>query len=298
MTTVKKVKYAGWENCYKIENNQVQVIITSEVGPRIINYSFIGKENHMKIFDDTAGLTGGDEWNIYGGHRLWHSPEAMPRSYAPDNKKVDITVIENGVSISQATEKSTFIKKDLQVTLDSNSTKVTIKHYLTNKGLWDIELAAWALTVMAPGGLEIIPQEQKDTNLLPNRMLSLWPYTKLNDHRVTWGNKYIFIKQDPTFEPPFKIGLSNTPGWAAYNNFNQLFIKKFKHIKDAIYPDYSGSSYETYTKNDMIELESLSPIILLAPEETIEHIETWELFDNINLTVDEELVDKLVLPLI
>ena len=29
------------------------------------------------------GKTGGSEWHIYGGHRLWHAPEVMPRTYYP-----------------------------------------------------------------------------------------------------------------------------------------------------------------------------------------------------------------------
>jgi len=298
MTKVERFSFMGWKNCYKISNEVVELIITSDFGPRIIKYALINQENEMRVFENTAGKTNLKEWNLYGGHRLWHSPESKPRCYFPDNDKVEIKVIENGIKTSQNVEPTTMIKKDITITLEPTSSVVTIKHYLTNKGMWDVKLAAWALTVMATGGIEIIPQEQVDTDLLPNRMLSLWPYTKLNDPRVTWGDKYILLKQDPNYEPPFKIGISNTCGWAAYANHNHLFVKKFNHIANSEYPDYSGSSYETYTKNDMIELETLSPLVLLAPEQTIEHIETWKLFDNISLPQSEDDIDKYILPLI
>ncbi|MBN2851669.1 MAG: hypothetical protein JXQ23_02900 [Clostridia bacterium] len=298
MTKVKKVSFKGWDNCYQISNEIAELIVTADIGPRIIKYALIGQVNEMCVFEDTAGKTGGDEWNLYGGHRLWHSPEAKPRSYFPDNGKVDVTLIENGIKTSQPVETTTMIKKELEITLMPDSSEVTIKHYLTNEGMWEIEVAAWALTVMAPGGLEIVPQEQFDTDLLPNRMISLWPYTKLNDHRVTWGEKYIFVKQDPECIPPFKFGISNSSGWAAYANHNHLFIKKFTHYENVLYPDYSGSSYETYTKHDMIELESLSPLVYLAPGETVEHIETWELHDHFQIGIDEDEVDRKILPLI
>lgn len=298
MTKVEKVSFKGWKNCYRISNDIVELIITSDVGPRIIKYSLLGQENEMCVFKDTEGLINSKEWQLYGGHRLWHSPEAKPRCYFPDNDTVDIEIIKDGIKTNQKTETTTMIKKQLEITLSPNSSEVVIKHYLINMGMWEIELAAWALTVMAPGGLEIVPQEQFDTDLLPNRMISLWPYSKMNDHRVTWGNKYILLKQDPNHEPPFKFGISNTCNWAAYINHGHLFIKQFNTFENALYPDYSGSSYETYTKNDMIELETLSPLVLLSPNETLEHIETWKLFDNIKTPKTEGEIDKLISPLL
>jgi len=165
-------------------------------------------------------------------------------------------------------------------------------------GAWDIELAAWALSVMAPGGKQIVPQVTRDTGLLPNRMMSLWPYTKLNDHRVYWGEKYITIQQDPNEKTAFKIGLPNEDGWAAYINHGHMFVKKFNHYMDAIYPDYTASSYETYTIDFMMEMESLSPLELLAPGDTIEHEETWTLIDNVNVPADEKEIDEKILPLV
>jgi len=297
MTKIEKVSFEGWENCYKISNNIVELIITSDIGPRIIKYALVGQENEMCVFEDTKGLVD-EKWHLYGGHRLWHAPEAKPRCYFPDSTKVEIEMIENGIKTIQAIETTTMIKKEMEITLSPDSSSVTIKHYLTNKGMWEIELAAWALTVMAPGGLEIIPQEQFDTDLLPNRMISLWPYSKMNDHRVTWGDKYILLKQDPNHEPPFKFGISNTSNWAAYANHNHLFIKQFNTFDNALYPDYSGSSYETYTKNDMIELETLSPLVMLLPNETLEHIETWKLLDNIKMPTSETEIDNIILPLL
>ncbi|MFO7637637.1 MAG: hypothetical protein R6W96_10070 [Clostridia bacterium] len=298
MTTIKKVHFCGWENCHLLANGQVGLIVTADVGPRVLSYGFLEKENELCQVWDQMGKTGSGEWLIYGGHRLWHSPEAMPRSYWPDNHPVDVREIENGVEISQPVEMSTLVKKDIRVVLDPGSSKVTLDHMLTNKGLWDIRLAAWALTVMATGGCEIVPQTLTDTGLLPNRMLSLWPYTRLDDPRVTFGEKYILLRQDPKATSPFKFGISNTRGWAAYANHGHLFVKKFTHVEQALYPDYSGSSYETYTTDFMLEMESLSPLTVLAPGETLVHTETWELFDDVEPPRNEQDVDERILGLI
>jgi hypothetical protein len=64
---MQKVEYKGWKNCYRVENGQIELIITADVGPRIICYRFIGKDNEFKEYPEMMGKTGGDEWRIYGG---------------------------------------------------------------------------------------------------------------------------------------------------------------------------------------------------------------------------------------
>jgi hypothetical protein len=109
---------------------------------------------------------------------------------------------------------------------------------------------------MAIGGKEVIPQTVRDTGLLPNRIVALWPYTNLKDPRVIFGEKYIILQQDPNIKRPLKFGTSNENGWAVYFNNNHLFVKYYTHDNNARYPDF-GVSYETYTTDFMLEMESL-----------------------------------------
>ena len=88
MQTFEKVNYRGWPNCYRLSNGILELIITADVGPRIIRFGFVGQDNEFAEFEDMMGQTGGDEWKIYGGHRLWHAPEIPGRTYFPDNTPV------------------------------------------------------------------------------------------------------------------------------------------------------------------------------------------------------------------
>ena len=286
-TKIQKIHYAGWDNCVRITNNVVDLIVTADAGPRIIRYGFINQQNELCEVESTMGLSGGDEWRIYGGHRLWHSPEAKPRTYEPDNTPVKWEEIPNGIRTIQDTEPLTMIKKEMEIILYPEGTTVKILHRLTNKGLWHIQLSAWSITAMAKGGKEVIPQPGKDTGLLPNRVVSLWPYTKLNDPRIYWGEKYIILQQEPDITAPFKLGISNEDGWAAYFNHNHLFVKYYAHKINAGYPDF-GVSYETYTNDFMLEMETLSPFAVLEPESSTEHQERWELFDNVPMPSNDE----------
>lgn len=292
------VNYAGWSNCVKVSNGIVDAIVTTDVGPRIIRFGFCDRENEFCEFPDQVGKTGGDEWNIFGGHRLWHSPEERPRTYHPDNTSVQWKEIDNGIHIIQPTEPWTLIQKEIEFVLAPDAASATVIHRLTNKGAWTIELAVWALSVMAPGGKAIVPHPQGDPNaLLPNRVLILWPYTDMNDERIYWGKDFSILSQDTSATKPFKLGLSVEDGWAAYANHGHLFVKYFTYEKGAKYPDF-GASVEVYTNETMLELETLSPLVSLEPGESIEHEETWVLLDNVKAPSNDEDVMKDIIPLI
>lgn len=300
MGTVKitKKEYKGWENCIQISNGLVDIIATTDVGPRIIRFGFVGKENEFCEVPDQIGTIGGNEWKIFGGHRLWHSPENEPRSYELDNSKISYIEKENGIVLTQPVEPNTRMLKEIEITMSPSHAKVTVLHRITNKGLWPVEFAVWALTVLKAGGKEIIPQASRKTGFLPNRMISLWDYTKLNDPRVCWGDRYITLQQDVNAKNPFKIGMPNEDGWAAYANNGNLFVKKYEHVLNALYPDFSASSFETYTCDYMTEMESLSPLQTIEPGDFIEHTEVWSLYGNVTAPSSEDEIDKIVLPLI
>ncbi|QCX33913.1 hypothetical protein FDN13_09485 [Caloramator sp. E03] len=277
---IKEVSYKNYGKCLEISNGSIDALVTVDCGPRIIRFGFIGEENE---FCDEAPVEidfEDDKFYLRGGHRLWHSPENMPRTYMPDNKPLKWERIENGIRVSQDVEPHVQMKKELEITLDGKKNKLKVVHHLINKNAWAIKVSAWALTIMAPGGLEVIPQPKSDTGLLPNRNISIWSYTKMNDPRVYFGEKYITLTQNPSMKAAFKIGINNEDGWAAYFNHNNLFIKRFEHFKDRNYPDY-GVSYETYTTDYMLEMETLSPLTVLEPDEEIVHIEEWELIKSV-----------------
>jgi hypothetical protein len=291
---IKEISYGGWEHCIQVTNGIIDLVVTVDVGPRIIRYGFLDQENAMCEVKSQMGMTDGDEWRIYGGHRLWHSPEAKPRTYEPDNKPVMWEEIPDGIKTVQDVEPNTKIKKEIKITLFQDISRVRIIHRLTNAGMWPIEISAWGISAMAQGGKEIIPLSRKDTGLLPNRVMVLWPYTNLRDARLYLGEKYVILQQNTDVKQPLKIGILNGDGWAAYFNHKHLFLKYFKHVADARYPDF-GVSYETYTNDFMLEMETLSPITLLQPGENVEHKEIWELFDNVPLPPDDEkTIEKIV----
>lgn len=293
--TIREIVYNEFGKCVEASNGIVDVAVTVDCGPRIIRYGFVGEHNQFCENHSEKVSVGEDFWRIRGGHRLWHSPENLPRTYSLDNSPVEWCRIENGIKTSQEVEPWVQIKKEMEITLDPYSTGVKIVHKLTNENAWPVEFSAWGLTVMAPGGVEIIPQNTRETGLLPNKTLVLWPYSKMNDPRIVWGDKYMLLKQNPEMKTAFKLGITNEDGWAAYYNHNNLFVKKYVHYLNEKYPD-NGVSYETFTKDFMLEMESLSPLKRVEPKGVLTHEEEWKLIKIENLDVfDENNINNLVL---
>jgi hypothetical protein len=295
---MEKVSYAGWPNCHRLSNDLVELIVTADVGPRIIRFGFVGEENEFQEFEDMLGKMGGDEWRIYGGHRFWHAPEIQPRTYYPDNNPVKVEQYDDFVRVTQPIEPTTGIQKEIDLYLSPGRAHVKLTHRLRNTNLWAVELAPWALSVMARGGVAVIPLPPRGSHeekLLPANTLTLWAYTDMSDARWTWGHKYVMLRQDPTLERPQKAGLMVPDGWAAYARDGHLFVKRFNYVPGAKYPDW-GCSVETFTNADFLEVESLAPLVYLAPDAFVEHVENWFLFHDVPVPKDDADVDRYVLP--
>lgn len=295
---ISKIEYGGWPNCYRLSDGQVEIIATTDVGPRIVRCGFVGDKNLFAELEGQMGKTGGDRWLNYAGHRLWHSPEKRNRTYWPDNTPIEISVMPDGLRLKQYVEPNTGIEKEIVIGLRDCGGAFDIEHRMTNRNVWPVEFSIWALSVMRPGGLAIVPQNRTPDaeGLLPNRSIALWPYTDMNDSRVTWGERYITLKQDPTIPKAFKFGMTVPDGWMAYLNEGQLFAKKFHFDAGAVYPDY-GVNVEIYTRDTFLELETLSPLLKVNPGQTVHHIEKWLLFRDVGQAAIEREIDAAILPL-
>jgi hypothetical protein len=249
---------------------------------RIIGLTPIGKPNLLADLSDFPPIsTPYGDYYFRGGHRLWHAPEAMPRTYIPD-MAVKVTELPDGVILDSSTEPGTGIHKRIEIHLAPDKPSMTLTHTLINDGLWAVELAPWAITQFRLGGTVILPMPVGNTDpagLLHNRQLALWPYTRINDQRVKWGDEFVLFKADALL-PPFKIGYFNPHGWLAYWLDGALFRKTFETHTDLTYPD-NNCNAEIYCNHLFVELESLAPLVRLDPGGSVRHIETWDIFDGL-----------------
>lgn len=249
---------------------------------RITGLTPVGKPNLLADLGDFSIPTPYGDFYLRGGHRLWHAPEAMPRTYIPDAGDLKITDQPEGVILEAQTEAGTEIRKRIEIRLAPDKPSVTLTHTLINAGLWPVELAPWAITQLRLGGIVILPMpvgNVDEAGLLPNRQISLWPYARINDPRLQLGDDFILFKADAVL-PPFKLGYFNPHGWLAYWLDGVLFRKTFG-AQAVSYPD-NNSNAEMYCNNQFVELESLAPLVRLNPGDSAKHVETWDIMQGLD----------------
>jgi hypothetical protein len=302
MPTVKieKVEFCGWSNCYRVTNGDVELIATSDVGPRIIHCGFVGEQNLFAVFADQAGKSCEPHWMIRGGHRLWTAPELIPDTYALDNKPVKVTANHDTLTLLQEREPETGLRKKVSVTMSPDGA-ITVAHEIENGGKKPRRFAPWALTMMTPGGtaIALFPQRgSHDQFLLPTNPLTMWAYTDFSDPRWSFTKNYLTLTCDPNITVPQKAGLFNPQTFCAYLLGPYLFTKRYTALPNTPYPDFH-CSMELFTNHEFLELETLGPLTEVIPDSAISHVEYWSLHRNIELQrLDDSELDRVLLPLL
>jgi hypothetical protein len=255
---------------------------------RIIGLTPTGKTNLLVDLSNLPAVpTPFGDFLFRGGHRLWHSPEAMPRTYIPDTP-VTVTQLLDGVLLASQTEPGTGIRKQIEIHLAPDKPSIIFTHILINDGMWTVELAPWTITQFRLGGTVILPMpvgNADSAGLLHNRQFSLWPYARINDPRLELGDEFVLFKADALL-PPFKIGYFNPGGWIAYWLDGILFRKTFEVHRNSSHPD-NNCNAEMYCNDQFVELESLAPLTRLEPGASVRHVETWEISSEVDSLPDE-----------
>ena len=301
VTYMKKERkvYKNFGECLFLSDDHVTLGVTLEVGPRIIYLA--AKDGENLFFEDTQGeLTmDGPEmqeafgpesvFKLYGGHRLWVSPESI-FSYYPDNEPVTLTENGNTFRFSAPVQRVTGLQCEMEVVFKEGG-HITVNHYITNRSQKEQTLALWALTVTDKRGRSFLKWNSHKTGFLSNRIISLWDYTDITDPRALFGRDWFELRQDPGIDCAFKMGADIRSGFVVLLNKNTAFIKRFAYENDAIYPD-GGCNYETYTNAHMMEIETLSPLRALAPGQTASHTEHWQVIPNVPQDISAETFEN------
>ncbi len=303
MITKQEIQYEGFGKCLEITNGIIRLIVTLDFGPRVIRYSFVDGENILfedperAFYNNNPAISEaygeGSVWYTYGGHRLWTSPEAIPRTTYPDIDPVAYELTDKGAIFTPPVQKCNNYGMAIEVVMAEDSGEVLLQHRVTNHGLWPITLASWAITVLSSGGTEIVPQPTRNTGLLANRQIALWSYAKATDSRFSWLDRYIVLSHNPQVKDAFKMGINSQHGRALYFNHGDVFVKEFQVNDMGNYPD-GGMSFESYMNGLFLEMESLGELVTLEPGQCTGHWERWYLHRGELPELSDDALDEAV----
>src|ERR1043165_8902201 len=100
---LESAPYGGWKNNLRISNGDAELLVTLDVGPRILSYRLQKGKNIFKEYPEQLGKSGESAWMMRGGHRLSIAPEDPKRSYVPDNGPVGYQVLDKSLGLVRLT---------------------------------------------------------------------------------------------------------------------------------------------------------------------------------------------------
>ncbi len=270
--------YKNYGKCAVFERGGAKLMVTLDIGPRIIWFgtaelNFMNEDIARNVqkggeyFDSEYGK--GTTWYLYGGHRVWKSPEDL-ETYTPDNVPVVFEERENGGKfLCRAAKRLDYA---LDVEMDEDGC-VTVRNTVINKGA-ERTLAVWGLTVAAKGGTLALPLNDPVDDLNPVYNLVSWPYNDPHDARLRVGEKFLTLRQTAR-EDAIKIGTFAKKG-EAYYAIGDTVMKWECLPEEGEYGDF-GCNFESYTNAHILEVEWLSRKVTLGEGESHTMTEKWSL---------------------
>lgn len=265
---IEKTTFGDWE-AYRLTVGDAEMVVVTGVGPRIMSLR-AGAGDNILFVDDTDIARG--DWRIYGGHRLWVSPENED-CYAPDNEPCEVSAGDGVLTATAPVPALTGLKKE--ITISSRGDRFVVSHAVTNTAEMLYCGAIWALTCVAPRGVVVLPWgtggewDQKKVIFW-----SKWGGTHTSDVETNqWRPGNDLFRVHPTGEEG-KMGTNPAEAWMALCRYDATFIKQYEHDAWLTYPD-DNCSAEIYTCEHFVEMESLGPVMTLAPGEKMTHEEVW-----------------------
>ena len=285
----EKVAYGPWKDAWRCVSGEVEMIVLTEVGPRIISLCLAGGPNIL--FEDKTGKMGLGEWRIRGGHRFWIQPESQ-RTYEPDNEPVAAEVDGATLRATRPPDVNR-IQKILEITPGPQQGGFTVRHVLRNTGPTLAYGGLWGLTCIVPHRV-----------LIPWRAGSSGWDTPMVRYFRRWGKDDSTNIESPQWQPRNgrfvieptgevgKIGLYSEAGWIALERPDATLRIAYPVLPGLPHPD-DGCNLEFFTCDQFIELETCSPLYTLHPGKEYSHVERWLLTERTFAPEDWEQIGEL-----
>jgi len=288
---ITTTQYAGHE-VIQVDAGRVRLMVTTSVGPRVLGLLTEDGRNHFASLPEmTLDCPGSDPIHLRGGSRLWAAPEDPRFTYRPDDDPVGVEEIPDGVKLVTRPDPVSETSREISIRV-TGPERFAFDYRVVNRAEGPQRLAAWAITMMAPGGrafLPVLTEPFDPGGFQSQRNIVLWSYSGNDDPRFVLTDHAIEVQAstDPKLGR-FKVGTSLRRGWAAHWADGVMLVKYAGHDELPEYADM-GASGQIYSQHDFTELETLGPLTDLDPGDAAEHHEDWAVH-----LVDEAEAERLV----
>jgi hypothetical protein len=284
MAEIITTEYRGWKNCFRLFNEQCEVIILPEAGGRVMSFSLAGQNIIFENphFDGKSYHDWKEERFDPDGGRFDVGPERVMV------KKHDLTwmgpwdaeiIDDNTLKITSQPDTLLGLQTTRIFRLAANDNVLQIDQSIENISDKDIKAHFWGRTLVKPDGKLFMPVRFSG-NFDNGYALFYWNPDRIvtdiqDDERITITDGIMAFHAVGNV---IKAGVDADEGWMVYAHEGLAMVKEFEVMEGK---DYSASDHMTgifFSNGKFAELEPCSPTYTLAPGNVQSFRETWKLF--------------------
>lgn len=276
-----------FEDAVKIDNGVVRLAVSPSVG-RVVEFGYVGQPNLVwintqDIYDTPPGP---DTYYNIGGDKLWVAPQALWKSAVghdawPPEGVIDgaaWTLVEqkrDSITIQSAESPDYGVVVRRTFRLPPSTSQAVITNQVVRLRANPHPLQLWTVTQVTEPDAAVL-DIAKDGPEMPSTFISMTDETpeKIKGHVRLIGEGGA-VEWTQTGGTPAKLGTLGR--WVAGVYDSVVFRQSTKFDPNAAYPE--ASSVQVYRADQYIELELLSPLIQLAPGESMSNTVTWALIE-------------------
>lgn len=269
---IEQTEFLGWREAYRLRLGEAEMVVVTEIGPRILSLTVNDGPNLLFVDQETAGQGQGDAlWHIYGGHRIWIAPETED-TYTLDNAPCEAQISDGRLTVIAPIASQTKLQKRL--TIAAQKDRFVVEQGVRNTSHMLRTGSVWSLTCVEPEGVITFPWGQEGAwDLKKIVYWHRWIDHESDVNSQQWQPGADLFRVVPTGEEG-KVGTSSPEGWVALCREDATFVKSYDQIPGARYPD-ENTSLQVYTCERFIEMETLSPLGIIYPGTEVVHQEVW-----------------------
>ena len=272
--TIKKINYAGWDDCVYLSNGVCETVVSTKVGPRILRYSLVGGPNLFYLDEYAAGMT--EElnlWRMYGGHTFDFSIDGK-KILLPENAPVGVRLEASSMHFDPMPMGNTGISKQISIRMCRRG-GLEVKEILINTSDAPITVVAEASTNVVPGGVAALPATSPDCIMTPPEEADL--------RRTRFGKELCLVSADNVKGGEFALDFKADKRWCGYFNRGCLFI-----ITTPPEESYEGANIGVAGTPNRMTITTYSNPVTLAPGESYTHTEVFNIFIENPIPATEE----------
>ncbi len=280
------VSYRGWEQCIRLSNDSVEVVINPQYGGQILHYSHIGKDNVLWADSVING------WGLDDYIRTRRSPDAgrFDVGYERLTENTHDVVWAGEYHILAGSIDHLIIRSDIcsamgivverEFRLGAHDSSLTIEQRMRNISNSAVEYCFWTRTLLPSGGVyhATYVESQRylrgfsEISLIDDSLLETPP----SESRIM-ACEGIFTAYP--YGEQRRYGIDTRDGISSYQRAGVLYRKECDYVEGGRYENNRGERFANmiYFNDDFIELEPHSTMEQIEPGGEFSYTEVWSL---------------------